>query len=162
MQQARSLSSQPLLQYSCLRRQWQHKQNLLQPRDSPFKQPHSVQVRTISPSLATGLQIVKQCSPHRRSYSPLFRIAYLCILQVMNGTSLQERPSTSDTASRSLWERIEQVYRSAESSGAISKIHSSPSDLIDTVHDLRFVLQIAESLRDKPKDNSGKQKRYAF
>ena len=79
----------------------------------------------------------------------------LCILQVMNGTSLQERPLTFDTSSASLWERIEQVYRSAESSGAISKIHSSPSNLIDTVHNLKFVLQIAENLRDKPKSDSG-------
>lgn len=83
------------------------------------------------------------------------------MLQVMNGTSVQERPSISATNNRSLWERLEQTYRSAEGNGAISKIHSSPSDLMDTVHDLRFVLQVAENLRDKPKNASRKQKRYA-
>ncbi len=83
------------------------------------------------------------------------------MLQVMHGTSVQERPVTSDLSSGSLWERIEQVYESAESSGAISKIHSSPHDLVDTVHGLRFVLQVAENLRDKPKPSSGKQKGYA-
>ena len=82
-----------------------------------------------------------------------------CILQVMNGTSLQERPLTSDAAAGPLWERMRQVYESAESTGAISKIHSCPNDFIDTVHDLRFVLQIAENLRDKPKSGSGNKER---
>jgi len=98
-----------------------------------------------------------------RKISPIRQSSWMkitaCILQIMGVTSQQEEGHLSETLSQGevLWEKILQVYRSAEDAGALSKISSSPQDLRDDATNLRFVLQVAENLKDKPKHTSGKK-----
>ena len=80
--------------------------------------------------------------------------------QVMGAVSLQEKSNVRDAHSsdKLKWETIQQRYKRAQEEDAISQINSSASSFTDTPTGLRFVLQIAENLQDKPKQSSGKQK----
>ena len=49
------------------------------------------------------------------------------------------------------WQDIKQTYEAAEQNGAIYQIKTKPEKLEDKRLGLTFVVQIAESLRDKPK-----------
>lgn len=88
----------------------------------------------------------------------------LFTLQAMASVGLQEKLNGSSSCSneRRLWETIQRVYSQAEKSGAISQISSKPSRLEDGGSGLHFVLQIAEQLKDKPKDPSAKSGRYVI
>lgn len=52
---------------------------------------------------------------------------------------------------REQWRDIRQTYDTAEQSGAIYQIRAKPESVKDSQLGLQFVIQIAESLRDKPK-----------
>ena len=49
------------------------------------------------------------------------------------------------------WQDIKQTYDAAEKNGAIYQIRTKPEKLEDSRLGLSFMIQIAESLRDKPK-----------
>lgn len=79
----------------------------------------------------------------------------------MAASSLQEDVGCSSVGAqaKALWDSIEQAYRKAEACGAISQINSQATNITDRGTGLTFVLQIAENLRDKPKQPSEKSKR---
>ena len=67
------------------------------------------------------------------------------------------QPSDLSEGSDSLWQILQKTYERAEMQGAIVKIHSKPSELVDKVSGLMFVLQIAEAFKDKPKSKKPKR-----
>lgn len=79
-------------------------------------------------------------------------------MQVMGTTQTQDCSHPKPLpCSRTMWTCIQDVYQKAESSGALVKIQSSPSDLVDKEFGLKFVLQISEAFKDKPKLNQPKR-----
>ena len=62
------------------------------------------------------------------------------------------------TSSLKHWRDIQQTYEVAEQSGAIYQISAHPETVEDKRLGLQFVIQIAKSLRDKPKSP---KKRFA-
>lgn len=60
---------------------------------------------------------------------------------------------TSGTT-RSLWDKITEVYERAYASGVAYKTDTNTEILKDPEYDIEFVLRIAAALRDKPKSTN--------
>ncbi len=72
----------------------------------------------------------------------------MCVSQA---PSSREQQMSATIDQQAVWVNVQKTYQSAQDSGAASKFKTNTQILTDQRLQIKFVLRVSESLRDKPK-----------